>query len=915
MMFKIKINGKFYKVKQEKNLLEVCLSLGINIPHFCYHGALGSVGACRLCAVSSYRDENDKSGRLIMSCMEPVAEGMVITTDDPASEKFRASVLESLMLNHPHDCPVCDEGGECHLQDMTVMTGHAYRNHDFKKRTYTNQFLGPFIHHEMNRCIQCYRCVRFYKDYAGGEDLGVFSAHNHVYFGRSKEGVLESEFSGNLVEVCPTGVFTDKTLKRHFTRKWDLTNAPSVCVHCSVGCNTIAGERYGVLRRIMNRYNGSVNGYFICDRGRFGYEFVNHEKRLRQAMSRKSKNEKPVVTTDEDIENILINAFSPGKKIIGIGSPRASLESNYALMKLAGSENFYHGTPAKEFQLIRGALTILQNLPVRSPSLKDIEKSDMVLILGEDLTHTAPMIALAVRQAARNLPVGAGEKTGIPKWHDAAQRYRTRDMKSPVFIAHVHQTKLDELASQLFHSPIHDICRVAFAIASLVDDQAPAVEELNQDQKDFAIMVANVLKQAKNPVIITGTHCGSLDLLQAAANISIALAAFGTKSSLSFVMPECNSMGLAMLDGKSMEALINSNSDTSDTLIILENDLFRRAPGEAVKKLLNKFTCVLVLDHSENETTTKADVVVPVGTFAESTGTLINNEGRAQRHYRVFAEEKSLPDSWRILGRLSAKYRKIVPEPWETFDQIAESLEKEFPVVKGINKKINGNDFRALNDKIRRQSIRFSGRTAVDARLEVAESKIPVDRDSPLTFSMEGSDQKSPSSLVPFYWTPGWNSPQSVSFYLDEPNGSMKGGDPGLRLIEPQENARVNYFKPALTGESSKTGEYTIVPVYRIFGSEELSSKAEAITERIPKPFILMNEKQAGMLKAAENDFVIIEISQNIIEVQVRIDDKIADRIIGLTVNFPEMPFVDLPVSVRSSEIKLTEQNIKSRSK
>ncbi len=145
---------------------------------------------------------------------------------------------------------------------------------------------GPFITHEMNRCIQCYRCVRFYRDYAGGRDLNAFASANHVFFGRHEDGTLESVFSGNLVEVCPTGVFTDKTLARHYIRKWDLQTAPSLCVHCSLGCNTIPGERNGFLRRIVNRFNSQVNGYFLCDRGRFGYEFVNNARRVRHMQAR-----------------------------------------------------------------------------------------------------------------------------------------------------------------------------------------------------------------------------------------------------------------------------------------------------------------------------------------------------------------------------------------------------------------------------------------------------------------------------------------------------------------------------------------------------------------------------------------------------------------------------------------------------
>src|SRR3984957_2998566 len=279
-----------HEVDGSQNLLATCLSLGLNLPYFCWHPALHSIGACRQCAVLKYKNAEDKKGKIVMACLEPIADQMRISIEAPEARQFRAGNIEALMTNHPHDCPVCDEGGECHLQDMTVMTGHNCRRYEFKKRTHTNQYLGPFVNHEMNRCIQCYRCVRFYKEYAGGKDLDVFASHDDVYFGRQEDGVLENEFSGNLVEVCPTGVFTDKTLKQHFTRKWDLTDAPSICHQCGAGCNIIASERYGSIRRILTRYNGDVNGYFLCDRGRFGYEYVNSKNRIQYP----SKNEQPI---------------------------------------------------------------------------------------------------------------------------------------------------------------------------------------------------------------------------------------------------------------------------------------------------------------------------------------------------------------------------------------------------------------------------------------------------------------------------------------------------------------------------------------------------------------------------------------------------------------------------------------------
>ena len=175
----IYVDNQPYEVNPEQNLLQACLSLGFDLPYFCWHPALGSVGACRQCAVKQFKDENDTHGRIVMACMTPAAEGTRISIDDPEAVEFRAGIIEWLMLNHPHDCPVCDEGGECHLQDMTVMTGHDYRRYRFDKRTFRNQYLGPFVNHEMNRCIQCYRCVRFYRDYAGGDDLNAFALAQH----------------------------------------------------------------------------------------------------------------------------------------------------------------------------------------------------------------------------------------------------------------------------------------------------------------------------------------------------------------------------------------------------------------------------------------------------------------------------------------------------------------------------------------------------------------------------------------------------------------------------------------------------------------------------------------------------------------------------------------------------------------
>ena len=895
-MVKIRIDGKDYEVKPGKNLLETFLSLGIDIPHFCFHPALGSVGACRLCAVKKFRDKDDTRGRVVMSCMEPVTEGLIVSVDDPDAVSFRKSILESLMTNHPHDCPVCDEGGECHLQDMTVMTGHNYRRFDFPKRTYNNQQLGPFINHEMNRCIQCYRCVRFYKDYAGGKDLNVFSSRNHVYFGRHEDGTLENEFSGNLVEVCPTGVFTDKTLKSHFTRKWDLTNAPSLCVHCSVGCNTIVSERYGSVRRIMNRYNGAVNGYFICDRGRFGYEFINDEKRIKKCSFKSGIDNSSVIAESDQVLSVLNKSVSGNRKIAGIGSPRASLEANYALMSLVGKENFYHGVSKQEYVLTEAVLNFFSITGAKIPSLKQIEKADAVLILGEDLVNTAPMVALAVRQAGRNISKQEADTMGIPSWNDAPVRELAQNDRSPVFIATPFSDSLDEIAAGHFRGTPSEIASLGFAIAKNIDADAPASPDYGNSTQDLALKIADTLKKAKNPLIISGTSSFDRDLIHAAFNIVTALHSVGSEVMISMVLPESNSMGLALLPGTSFKdmGLQGKNKDI-DSLIILENDLFRRADEETVNELFKNCRQVVVMDHLENKTTAAADILLPAATYAESEGTLINNEGRAQRYYKASEPEGEVRESWKWISEL-IKIRNDNKElKWSMVDEILNAVANEIPLLAKLKNYNPDADFRMLNAKVPRQTMRYSGRTAINANLKVSEPKPAEDSDSPLSYSMEGVGEKPPSSLVPFYWTPGWNSVQALYNYLDEPNGSMKGGDPGIRLFEPSAAATKSYYELISKSDNVQNEKLLIVPVYQIFGSDELSSLSKSVSQRIKKPFVLLNQADAEANHLQEGDSVGLDILKDSPALTVRIDNSLVNGLAGLSVHLPGMTFVAFP--------------------
>ncbi|AOA57376.1 NADH-quinone oxidoreductase subunit NuoG [Acinetobacter larvae] len=890
-MATIHVDGKSYEVNGSENLLQACLSLGIDIPYFCWHPSLGSVGSCRQCAVTQYANPEDTRGRLVMSCMTPASDNTYISIEDKEAKDFRASVVEFLMTNHPHDCPVCEEGGHCHLQDMTVMTQHDRRRYRFTKRTHYNQELGSFIAHEMNRCIACYRCVRYYTDYAGGTDFGVYANASRVYFGRPESGTLESEFSGNLTEVCPTGVFTDKTHSARYNRKWDMQYAPSVCQGCSSGCNISPGERYGELRRVENRFNGDVNQYFLCDKGRFGTGYVNREDRPRQPQQRVAE-QLQNISVDEALDSLISKLKT--KKVLGIGSPRASLESNFALRQLVGPEAYSTGMSQKEQSLVELVASIMQSEGLYNPSMREIESYDAVLILGEDLTQTAPRMALSVRQAAKNKAKQMAADRRTPDWLAEPVKRIGQDAKSPIYIIASTETRLADVASGEVVASPHDIARLGFAIAAAVAGEP--IVGLEDDAKAYAQDIAATLKAAKKPLVISGTSLQDAAIIEAAAQVAQNL---GETAGISLTVPEVNSMGLALFGGQSLEQAF---AQDYDAIIVVENDLYRRLPAAQIDAALAKAEQVIVLDHSLTDTVAKADVVLSAASFAEGDGTVVSQEGRAQRFYQVYDPSYYHPDyaikeSWRWLHALETGLAgKAIS--WTLLDDVIEEVARNVPQLEAIQDVAPDAGYRVHGLKIAREPRRYSGRTAMRAPISIHEPKQPVDVDSALTFSMEGyvGPQKA-SSLVPFAWAPGWNSPQAWNKYQDNVGGHLKGGDAGIRLFDllAKRPAR-SYVAPATARQNPET--FRLVPQYHIFASGEFTVKTPAMQTRIPTPVFKLGAQDAERLNLQDGQHITVHAGDVAIQLPVEIVEYFPTGYIGYPMG--QAPVVSLaePVSV-----------------
>ena len=843
-MAKIVIDGVEHEVNPDNNLLQECLSLGLDLPYFCWHPSMGSVGACRQCAVMQYRDADDKVGTLVMACMTPATDGAIISIEDEGAKSFRSDVIESLMISHPHDCPVCEEGGECHLQDMTLMSGHNYRRYDKKKRTHRNQYLGPLINHEMNRCITCYRCVRYYGDYAGGTDLSAQASHHHVYFGRHEEGVLESEFSGNLVEVCPTGVFTDKAFSENYSRKWDLQTAPSVCIGCSVGCNTTPGERYGSLRRTVNRYNSEVNGYFLCDRGRFGFDFVNNRDRLLEPVQRVDNTGE--LLADDQVKALIKEFTTDGT--IGIGSPRASNESNFALRAMVGEENFYAGYSDVEHESMKVILDLASDTAFHSPSVREIETADAVLILGEDVTNVAPRIALALRQSVRNKAKDLADQSRIPQWQDAAVRELAQHERSPLSIISPAVSRLDDVASDRVIESLSIVAAMGHQIANKILTSAPNASS-STEHDEVIEKIAEQLKAAKRPLIIAGNSNGS-EVIKAAANIARALHDGSDKSviDLCLLVPEVNSMGMGLMVGASNPlgaGLGKLQSGEAKRVIVLENDLYRRAAKATVDAALTAAAKVLVLDQLPTATTANADVILPATAFSEHEATYINYEGRAQLSFQVHQCQNQAQPSWRWLCDAAH------------IDDLVERCSNEIPGFARLGEVLpKGNPFIA-GMKVPRQSHRYSGRTAMNANVNVHEPKQMEDKESVMSFSMEGIPSQKDASVLASSWAPKWNSNQSISKFQDEVNGELKQGHVGCLLIERKDSSG-SYFEAAPDSAGPSANQLRLVFSYQIFGSDELSARAKPIQARMTDAYIGLSPADAKARDLRQGDVATI---------------------------------------------------------
>jgi NADH-quinone oxidoreductase subunit G len=624
-LIKVNINGKDFQVAKGARLIDVCRENQFDIPSFCYYSDLALQASCRMCLVRI-----EKMPKLQTSCTITCTDGMVVTTQSDEIEKAQRAMLEFLLANHPLDCPVCDRGGECELQEMTFDWGGLEERFTEPKNARPEKYLSPIVANDPQRCILCKRCTRVCDEWMGEDAIEAGGRGAGTVIG-TYGGWLNCSQCGNCIEVCPTGTLLDATY-RHQARPWEQSQTVSTCSFCSDGCQMSLGSRGGELMRVVarDRYVNGINGEFLCIKGRFGHPFVNHDDRIRTPMIRYKKGGKLIPATWDEAVRVVAEKLAElehvsGEKSVGvIGSPRLTNESLFALRKFA--------TEVLHTDQIAGAdafslQPFFDNLGGRLATHHDIRHAKTIVLIGGEPEELQPLTGRQVRQAVRN----GGAK---------------------LIIVNSVPIRLKQQAAQFIHvNPGSE----SAAVLALADPGSASLsaQKMSVEQAELESMRSALTDSQGDIVIMFGGEL-STAAIAAVAQLPGVFSAEGRRVLLHPLALFNNSVGLhdmGLMRSGGVDDLLASGPGSLRALYIagslLPDQLDRH------RETLAGMDLVIVQELFETETVRYADVVFPAASFAEVDGTFTNNDGLVQRvRQSIPPVHQSKPD-WAITSQLA----------------------------------------------------------------------------------------------------------------------------------------------------------------------------------------------------------------------------------------------------------------------
>jgi NADH-quinone oxidoreductase subunit G len=655
-LIKVTINGKDFQVAKGARLIDVCRENSFDIPSFCYYADLALQASCRMCLVRI-----EKMPKLQTSCTITCTDGMIVTTQSEEIEKAQRAMVEFLLANHPLDCPVCDRGGECELQEMAFSWGGLEERFQERKNYQPEKYLSPMVANDPQRCILCKRCTRVCDEWMGEDAIEAGGRGAHTVIG-TYGGWLNCSQCGNCIEVCPTGTLLDATY-RHQARPWELSQTISTCTFCSDGCQMSLGTRSGELMRAVarDRYVNGLNGEFLCIKGRFGHPFVNHEERLRTPMIRYKKGGKLIPATwDAAIrftaERLDAVAEAHGPESIGVvGSPRLTNESLYSLHKFAtevvGTENY---AAADAFSL----QPFFEALGGRLATHRDIRHAKTIVLIGGEPEELQPLTGKQIRQAVRN----GGAK---------------------LIIINSRQIRLRQQAAQFLHVRPGAEDAAVLALAGPEHD-ALAARKMGIEARSLEMMRRTINETEGDLLFMFGGEL-STAAQRVVAQLPYTFAADNRRVLLHPLPLYNNSIGaldiISMRGAKTVSQLLDAAGDGVRALYVAGSFLPEHFNGR--EDALSKLDFLVVQELFETETTAFADVVLPAASFAESDGTFTNNDGFVQRVRQSIPPVHQSKQDWMITSML-AKELGIDFNYQMSASKVFEEVAQNVPAYEGL---------------------------------------------------------------------------------------------------------------------------------------------------------------------------------------------------------------------------------------
>ncbi|HEX6625100.1 MAG TPA: molybdopterin-dependent oxidoreductase, partial [Pyrinomonadaceae bacterium] len=628
-LVKVTINSQEFQVEKGARLIDVCREKGFAIPSFCYYADLALQASCRMCLVRI-----EKMPKLQTSCTITCTDGMVVTTESEEIEKAQRGMVEFLLANHPLDCPVCDRGGECELQEMVFDWGGLEERFTERKNYYPEKYLSPIVANDPQRCILCKRCTRVCDEWMGEDAIEAGGRGSHTVIG-TYGGWLNCSQCGNCIEVCPTGTLLDATY-RHQTRPWELARTTSTCTFCSDGCQLSIGSRAGEAMRVVarDRYVNGHNGEFLCIKGRFGHPFVNHEERLKTPLIRYKKGGRLIPATWDDAIKFTAQRLQEikdahgGNSIGVVGSPRITNESNFALLKFARevleTENY---TATEAFSLA----PFFENLGAPLATHRDIRHAKTIVLIGGEPEENQPLTGRQIRQAVRN----GGAK---------------------LVVVNSVPIRLKEQAAQFIHilPGTEDAAALAF---TLQDSDGLAARKMGVEAGEIESALHLVNDTQGDVVIVFGGELSA----EAQAVLAQAPHNFGEREGRRIFFHPLplynNSVGvhdIGLMGGALNPLDILDAAGTTLSAMYVAGS-FLPAHLEGREDALARLDFLVVQELFHTETTRHADVIFPAASFAEVDGTYTNNGGLVQRvRQSISPVHQSKPD-WAITSQLAAE--------------------------------------------------------------------------------------------------------------------------------------------------------------------------------------------------------------------------------------------------------------------